>query len=64
MIGIGNLIVGIGTLIAIGLLSLFTILINVGIVIVVLLVLKYITKLIIKDICEKLNKIEESKVEV
>lgn len=64
MIGIGNLIVGIGTLIAIGLLSLFTILINVGIVIVALLVLKYITKLIIKDMCEKLNKVEESKVEV
>ena len=64
MIGIGNLLVTVGTLIALGVISLITILINIGVVVLGVMFVKYIVKLIAKDINDKLNKIEDlSKVE-
>lgn len=50
MTGIGNLIVVIGTLVGMGLIALVTIAINIGIVILVAMFAKYVTKLIYKDI--------------
>ena len=60
MIGIGNLLVTVGTLIALGVISLITILINIGVVVLGIMFVKYIVKLIAKDINDKLNKIEDS----
>ena len=60
MIGIGNLLVTVGTLIALGVISLITILINIGIVVLGVMFVKYIVKLIAKDINDKLNKIKDS----
>ena len=60
MIGIGNLLVTVGTLIALGVVSLITILINIGVVVLGVMFVKYIVKLIAKDINDKLNKIEDS----
>lgn len=60
MIGIGNLLVTVGTLIALGVISLITILINIGVVVLGVMFVKYIVKLIAKDINDKLNKIEDS----
>lgn len=60
MIGIGNLLVTVGTLIALGIISLITILINIGVVVLGVMFVKYIVKLIAKDINDKLNKIEDS----
>ena len=60
MIGIGNLLVTVGTLIALGVITLITILINIGVVVLGVMFVKYIVKLIAKDINDKLNKIEDS----
>lgn len=60
MIGIGNLLVTVGTLIALGVISLITILINIGVVVLGVMFVKYIVKLIAKDINDKLNKIKDS----
>lgn len=60
MIGIGNLLVTVGTLIALGVVSLITILINIGVVVLGVMFVKYIVKLIAKDINDKLNKIKDS----
>lgn len=60
MIGIGNLLVTVCTLIALGVISLITILINIGVVVLGVMFVKYIVKLIAKDINDKLNKIEDS----
>lgn len=60
MIGIGNLLVTVGTLIALGVISLITILINIGVLVLGVMFVKYIVKLIAKDINDKLNKIEDS----
>lgn len=60
MIGIGNLLVTVGTLIALGVISLITILINIGVVVLGVMFIKYIVKLIAKDINDKLNKIKDS----
>lgn len=60
MIGIGNLLVTVGTLIALGVIALITILINIGVVVLGVMFVKYIVKLIAKDINDKLNKIEDS----
>ena len=60
MIGIGNLLVTVGTLIALGVISLITILINIGVVVLGVMFVKYIVKLIAKDINDKLNRIEDS----
>lgn len=60
MIGIGNLLVTVGTLIALGVIALITILINIGVVVLGVMFVKYIVKLIAKDINDKLNKNEDS----
>lgn len=60
MIGIGNLLVTVFTLIALGVIALITILINIGVVVLGVMFVKYIVKLIAKDINDKLNKIEDS----
>lgn len=60
MIGIGNLLVTVGTLIGLGVIALITILINIGVVVLGVMFVKYIVKLIAKDINDKLNKIEDS----
>ena len=58
MIGIGNLLVAVGTLIAMGVIIIATILFNIGLVIVAAMFVRYIAKLIIKDIKEGLIKTE------
>lgn len=58
MIGIGNLLVAVGTLIAMGVIIIATILFNIGLVIVAAMFVRYIAKLIIKDIKESLIKTE------
>lgn len=60
MIGIGSLLVTVFTLIALGVISLITILINIGVVVLGVMFVKYIVKLIAKDINDKLNKNEDS----
>ena len=60
MIGIGSLLVTLFTLIGLGVIALITILINIGVVVLGVMFVKYIVKLIAKDINDKLNKIEDS----
>lgn len=60
MIGIGSLLVTVFTLIGLGVIALITILINIGVVVLGVMFVKYIVKLIAKDINDKLNKIEDS----
>lgn len=56
MIGIGNLLVTIATLMGLGVISL----INIGFVVLGIMFIKYIVKLIAKDINDTLNRIEDS----
>lgn len=60
MIGIGSLLVTVFTLIGLGVIALITILINIGVVVLGVMFVKYIVKLIAKDINDKLNKNEDS----
>lgn len=55
MIGIGNLLVTVGTLIALGVISLM----NIGVVVLGVMLVWYIVKLIAKDINDTLNRIED-----
>lgn len=56
MIGIGSLLVTIGTLIGLGVISLM----NIGLVVLGIMFVRYIVKLIAKDINDTLNRIEDS----
>nr|DAT35278.1 MAG TPA: hypothetical protein [Caudoviricetes sp.] len=56
MIGIGSLLVAIGTLIGLGVISLM----NIGVVVLGIMFVRYIVKLIAKDINDTLNRIEDS----
>lgn len=56
MIGIGSLLVTIGTLIGLGVISLM----NIGFVVLGIMFVRYIVKLIAKDINDTLNRIEDS----
>ena len=56
MIGIGSLLVTIFTLIGLGVIALM----NIGFVVLGIMLVRYIVKLIAKDINDKLNRIEDS----
>ena len=56
MIGIGSLLVTICTLIGLGVISLM----NIGVVVLGIMFIRYIVKLIAKDINDTLNRIEDS----
>ena len=56
MIGIGSLLVTICTLIGLGVVSLM----NIGIVVLGIMFVRYMVKLIAKDIKDTLNRIEDS----
>lgn len=56
MIGIGSLLVTICTLIGLGVVSLM----NIGIVVLGIIFVRYMVKLIAKDIKDTLNRIEDS----
>lgn len=56
MIGIGSLLVTICTLIGLGVISLM----NIGVVVLGIMFVRYIVKLIAKDINDTLNRIEDS----
>ena len=56
MIGIGSLLVTIFTLIGLGVISLM----NIGVVVLGIMFVRYIVKLIAKDINDTLNRIEDS----
>lgn len=56
MIGIGSLLVTVGTLIGLGVISLM----NIGVVVLGIMFVRYIVKLIAKDINDTLNRIEDS----
>lgn len=56
MIGIGSLLVTVGTLIGLVVISLM----NIGVVVLGIMLVRYIVKLIAKDINDTLNRIEDS----
>ena len=56
MIGIGSLLVTIFTLIGLGVIALM----NIGFVVLGIMLVRYIVKLIAKDINDRLNRIEDS----
>lgn len=56
MIGIGSLLVTVGTLIGLGVISLM----NIGVVVLGIMFVRYLVKLIAKDINDTLNRIEDS----
>ena len=56
MIGIGSLLVTIFTLIGLGVIALM----NIGFVVLGIMLVRYIVKLIAKDINDTLNRIEDS----
>ena len=56
MIGIGSLLVTIGTLMGLGVIALM----NIGFVVLGIMLVRYIVKLIAKDINDTLNRIEDS----
>lgn len=56
MIGIGNLLVTICTLMGLGVIALM----NIGFVVLGIILVRYIVKLIAKDINDTLNRIEDS----